>query len=483
LGSGIQVENAVPATAENLAEAESRRRETIRRRNAVYRRLLAMSDVLAGLLVLLIGVVALGDDQLDWTTAGAIVVLVVAMKSVGLYDRDQNLIHKTTLEELPVLFEGATLSALLLWLLGNELVAGDLGRRQVLGMWLMLFLFWAVGRALARFVAGRMTPPERCLVLGDAQSAATISRKLNLTGSIRATLVGWLPLTDLPGRNGGQSTKRGLPGGLDRILAEQQIHRVILAPGRVDMDALLGVVRRLQSHRVSVSILPATPPVASASLQKDDIHGLVLLGVPDYDIGRSSRILKRGFDLIISAAMLTICAPLIALVAVAIKLDSRGPVLFRQRRVGRHGSMFQMLKFRSMTPDAEARLEELRHLNEADGLFKMERDPRITRVGAMIRRFSLDELPQLVNVLRGEMSLVGPRPLIVEEDWKIEGPHRRRLELAPGMTGYWQVLGASRIPLEEMLRLDFLYVSDWSLWNDIKILLRTLPYVFGGRSR
>jgi lipopolysaccharide/colanic/teichoic acid biosynthesis glycosyltransferase len=181
--------------------------------------------------------------------------------------------------------------------------------------------------------------------------------------------------------------------------------------------------------------------------------------------------------------MLLVLSPLILLIAVAVRLDSRGPILFRQRRVGRYGHIFEMLKFRSMSPDAEQRLEELRHLNEADGLFKIENDPRVTRVGRIIRRSSLDELPQLVNVLRGDMSLVGPRPLVLEEDSRIEGDFRKRLELAPGMTGVWQTLGASRIPLEEMVRLDFLYVADWSLWKDVKILLRTLPYVIEGRGR
>jgi lipopolysaccharide/colanic/teichoic acid biosynthesis glycosyltransferase len=136
-----------------------------------------------------------------------------------------------------------------------------------------------------------------------------------------------------------------------------------------------------------------------------------------------------------------------------------------------------------MTNDAERRREELLALNEAEGLFKLDRDPRVTRVGRVIRRFSLDELPQLFNVLRGEMSLVGPRPLVPEEDSRIEGHFRRRLDLAPGITGQWQALGSSRIPLSEMVRLDYLYVASWSLWGDIKILVRTVPYVAGRRGR
>ncbi len=142
-----------------------------------------------------------------------------------------------------------------------------------------------------------------------------------------------------------------------------------------------------------------------------------------------------------------------------------------------------MLKFRSMYEGSEHLREDLRDLNEADGLFKIDADPRITRVGRRIRRWSLDELPQLINVLRGEMSLVGPRPLVPDEDSQIEGLYRRRLDIPPGITGYWQALGSSRIPLFEMVRLDYLYVATWSLWHDVRILLRTVPYVLSGRGR
>src|SRR5262249_34425334 len=172
-----------------------------------------------------------------------------------------------------------------------------------------------------------------------------------------------------------------------------------------------------------------------------------------------------------------VLSPLLALIALAIRLSSRGPILFRQRRVGHEGKLFEVLKFRSMVHDAEERKAELAGRNEAEGLFKIDADPRVTRVGRQLRRTSLDELPQLFNVLRGEMSLVGPRPLIVEEDRQIEGFYRRRLHLTPGMTGPWQVLGSARIPLHEMVSIDYLYVANWSLWGDVKILLRTVPSV------
>jgi lipopolysaccharide/colanic/teichoic acid biosynthesis glycosyltransferase len=170
-------------------------------------------------------------------------------------------------------------------------------------------------------------------------------------------------------------------------------------------------------------------------------------------------------------------------IAALVATTSRGPVLFRQTRIGRGGQSFSMLKFRSMEDGADRLKDSLRHRNEQNGLFKIADDPRVTRVGRWLRRTSLDELPQLFNVLRGEMGLVGPRPLIPEEDARIQGWHRRRLHLTPGMTGPWQVLGAARIPLSEMVTIDYLYVANWSLWNDVKIILRTAGTVVARRGR
>ena len=178
---------------------------------------------------------------------------------------------------------------------------------------------------------------------------------------------------------------------------------------------------------------------------------------------------------------LILLAPMLLAIALAVKLTSRGPVLFRQARVGKGGRTFHLLKFRTMYEGAEEQKHELMALNEADGLFKIADDPRVTPLGRLLRRCSLDEAPQLINVLLGEMSLVGPRPLVVEEDSRIQGWLRRRLDVTPGMTGIWQVLGSARVPLHEMVKLDYLYRANWSLWLDIKILLRTVPFVFARR--
>ena len=237
------------------------------------------------------------------------------------------------------------------------------------------------------------------------------------------------------------------------------------------------LIRIAKAVGVRVSVLPRVIEVIGSSVAFDEVEGMAMLGVPRFGLCRSSRLLKRTFDLIAGTVGLVLISPLLAAIAVAIRLDSKGPIFFRQVRVGWKGEHFFMFKFRSMVADADTRKEELRSLNVAGaGLFKVENDPRVTRVGHFLRRTSLDELPQLFNVLRGEMSLVGPRPLVTDEDAQVRGLDRSRLELKPGMTGPWQLLG-SRVPLQEMVGIDYLYASNWSLWLDVKTLLRTVQHV------
>jgi exopolysaccharide biosynthesis polyprenyl glycosylphosphotransferase len=471
-----------PDASGDLTERDTRRRERIRRRDAVHRRALAVGDALAVALTLVIGTVVFGEDRLTPSIVGALLGVILLMKVGGLYDRDEHLLHKTTLDEIPSLFQIAALSALLLWLAGDLVAQGQFGRRQIFGIWALLLLLLVIGRSLARFLARRVTPPERCLVLGDYEAAELFRSKLQLNASVGARFVGWVPLEIEPG-GGGSPPAPLIPPELPRLLVAHEIDRVVVAPGRVDPDALMHFVRTLSTQGVAVSVLPATPAVPGSFSEVDQLHGLTLLGVRNFEMGRSSLILKRGFDLIASGLLLLLFSPLLLAIGIAIRVDSRGPILFRQRRIGRGGQPFRMLKFRSMHEHAEDLRDELMDLNDSDGLFKIERDPRVTRVGQVLRRWSLDELPQLVNVLRGEMSLVGPRPLVPDEDSRIAGHFRRRLDLAPGMTGYWQSLGSSRIPLAEMVRLDYLYVATWSLWRDARILLHTIPYVLGGKSR
>jgi lipopolysaccharide/colanic/teichoic acid biosynthesis glycosyltransferase len=209
----------------------------------------------------------------------------------------------------------------------------------------------------------------------------------------------------------------------------------------------------------------------------DHLEGITLIGINTPSLARSNRVVKRAMDVIGASLLLAVSAPFWIAAAVAIKLESPGPVLFRQTRIGRGGKPFRLLKFRTMVRDAEARRDELLAQSRQAGWLDLEHDPRVTSVGRLLRTTSLDELPQLWNVLRGEMSLVGPRPLIAEEDRNVNGWARRRLDLTPGITGSWQVLGRTHIPFEQMIMLDYVYVANWSVWTDIKLMLQTVPAV------
>jgi len=451
------------------------------RRDALFRRMLLLADIvaIAGTFVV-VTQLSSRPLQLTWLSLVGLPLLLIGAKLFGLYDRDETLLRKTTLDEVPKLFHMATLCALAAWL-GSELIVqgGYLRRPEALILWVALLAGLVIARASARAIALRLAPVERCLFVGDEASAQTIRSKLTGHGGIKASMVAQLDLD----KAGPWSTDALSPGRLAEIrdLAQQlDVHRAIVAPGGAEGGEILNLVRTLKAVGVRVSVLPRMLEVVGSSVEFDDLHGVTVMGVRRFELTRSSSVVKRSFDLIGASLGLLAVSPLLAVIAVAIKLDSRGPVFFRQLRVGQHGERFYMLKFRTMVPDAEALKDGLRDRNEAqEGLFKIADDPRVTRVGSFLRKSALDELPQLLNILKGEMSLVGPRPLVIEEDQRVEGWHRRRLELTPGMTGHWQILGPARVPLAEMVAIDYLYVANWSLWKDVKILLRTVPHVLG----
>jgi exopolysaccharide biosynthesis polyprenyl glycosylphosphotransferase len=260
-------------------------------------------------------------------------------------------------------------------------------------------------------------------------------------------------------------------------MVEHRVGRVVVTDAEIDGERLLGVLRDCKAMAVKVSLMPATFSALVPSVEIDDVQGITVLGINPSVLPRSSRLAKRCLDLLGTGMLMLVALPLMAVVAIAIKLDSRGPVFFAQERIGKEGRRFKLLKLRTMVADAEARRAELLAHSKDPGWLHLEHDPRITRVGALLRLTSLDEMPQLWNVIKGDMSLVGPRPLIAEEDRMVDGWARGRLDLTPGMTGLWQVLGRTSIPFEEMVKLDYLYVTNWSLWGDIRLILRTLPVV------
>ena len=477
-GSGARSRRQVAfpeALGDAVDEHEVDRSPRVQERNRRYRRLIAAADVIATVATVIVCLPLLGEgDSAPLSLLLALPLVVIICKLRGLYDRDEVVMRKSTLDEAPSLFQVATLFCLLLWIGERPLQLGDLGGDQVLVTWITLFFALLAGRVAARGLARRVTAPERCLLLGDPVMCDQARAKIEGSSAVHAEVVGEI----LSARIGEEEAPVEKVADL---AARRDVQRVIIAPRSTDHGDVLNLVRAVKSLGLNVSVLPRLLEVVGSSVVVDDLEGLGMLGVRRFGLNRSSGYVKRVFDVAGAGAGLLLMSPLLFLVALAVRLDSRGPALFRQQRIGKDGRSFRMVKFRTMVLDAEVEKAGLEDLNEASGLFKIADDPRITRVGRFLRRTSLDELPQLLNVMRGEMSLVGPRPLVLEDDSRISGWDRRRLHLTPGMTGPWQVLGSARIPLPEMVKLDYLYVATWSLWGDVKIMLHTSLFVLRRR--
>jgi exopolysaccharide biosynthesis polyprenyl glycosylphosphotransferase len=451
-------------------EVETVALSDVRQREHNYRRALAAADAFAAALSVLLTCVVIGgyELRLDYLLVMPLIVLVA--KFEGLYDHDELVIRKSTLDEFPRLVNLGTLFALVIWLGRHYVVLGNPRTPLLLVLWALLIGLLFASRLAARAVAGRGSSTERCLFVGNP----TVYRRLKdkLAGVRGVAVVGSVTNDEVAGDL----------SALRAMTEELQVHRIIISTSGVsDPELTMDLVRGAKATGLRVSILPNVLAAVGSSVAFDDLGGMPLLGVPRFGLSRSSRCTKRALDLVGASISLVLLAPLMAVIAARIKTDSHGPVLFRQTRIGRDGKPFQMLKFRSMIDGADSLKSELRDQNEASGLFKIADDPRVTRSGRFLRQTSLDEVPQLLNVLVGNMSLVGPRPLVVDEDQRVKGFDRRRLHLTPGITGRWQILGSARIPLSEMVKIDYLYVANWSLWADIKILAQTVGFVLARR--
>ncbi|MGB8004321.1 MAG: sugar transferase [Gaiellaceae bacterium] len=326
----------------------------------------------------------------------------------------------------------------------------------------------------------RMTGVRRRTVLvGDGEQLSGLRRTLGSDRSgIRYEFLGAIGL----GRDTG-----GLPvlGGLDalpRILREHDVHEVIVSDGGFPERDLLELVEEAHRYGARVKIAPRTTELLLQRAEYIPGEGTPLFELRPPVLAGSEWALKRGFDLVVSSVVVVAGLPLWAAIAAAVKLTSRGPVFYRDRRIGLGEHEFGMMKFRTMYADAAGRQAALEADNEASGpLFKIKDDPRVTPVGRFLRRFSIDELPQVLNVLSGEMSLVGPRPLPIRDYEQLQPWHRKRYLVLPGMTGLWQVSGRIDLDFDDLVRLDFYYIENWSIWLDITILARTLPAVLARR--
>jgi exopolysaccharide biosynthesis polyprenyl glycosylphosphotransferase len=315
---------------------------------------------------------------------------------------------------------------------------------------------------------------RRLLLLGEGETLAHLERQLGAArGGIGVEIVGTFAGTP------------GLAASLDRLaqlLEREHPDELVLAEADFSEQSVLGVVELAHRHGVRVKLAPTTTELLVHEGEYVPGQGVPLFELRPPMLTGVEWATKRVFDLVVAVIVLVLGTPLWLLLAAAIKLDSRGPILYVDRRIGVGEREFGMLKFRTMVVDAAERQTELEEENEASGpLFKIRDDPRVTRVGRVLRLLSLDELPQLVNVLRGEMSLVGPRPLPLRDHALLEDWHRARALVLPGMTGLWQISGRSGLEFDDLVRLDFTYIENWSIWSDVSIIARTIPAVLSGR--
>jgi exopolysaccharide biosynthesis polyprenyl glycosylphosphotransferase len=331
------------------------------------------------------------------------------------------------------------------------------------------WLFETVSGAILRAAGYR----RRAVIVGTGSHIETVAHALSSGQHPVIDPVGYISLTPLP--------KNGLPslGGIEDLERHMDdIDEVLIADPDFPQEQAVELVDRCHQHGVRVRVAPSTMEILMDRVEFVPGQTLPLFELKPPVFEGVDFFLKRTFDIVVAGLVLLFLAPAMALIAIAIKTTSRGPAIYRSMRPGIGGAPFACLKFRTMYADAEHRQAELEDQNEKAGaIFKMRNDPRVTPVGGFLRRWSLDELPQLFNVLRGEMSLVGPRPLPQRDYERLEGWHRKRNLVMPGMTGLWQVSGRSELDFDELVRLDFLYLERWSVWLDLSILLKTVPAV------
>ena len=320
---------------------------------------------------------------------------------------------------------------------------------------------------------------RRAVLIGDGERVEHLRRVLGEGRSgIAYEFVGAVG----PSSDGMSLPYLGTAGELPRVFAERELDELIVAESEFDDRALLELVDLAHRRGVRVSAAATTAELLTQRAEYVPGQGVPLFELRPPAFVGTDWLVKRTFDLVVSILVVVLGLPLWIAIAVAIKLSSRGPVFFRDRRVGLDERQFAMIKFRTMYADAPARQARLEAVNEAEGaLFKLRNDPRVTPVGRFLRRFSLDEVPQVLNVLRGEMSLVGPRPLPLRDSRLLEPWHRKRYRVLPGMTGLWQIAGRSDLSFDDLVRLDFYYLENWSIWLDVSILLRTVPAVIAAR--
>jgi exopolysaccharide biosynthesis polyprenyl glycosylphosphotransferase len=446
-----------------------------RRRGAMLRRLLAAGDWTAIVIALCVATALTSTTdvaKLFWAVLFTPAWLLV-LKLHGLYDNDHRRIRHSTLDELPSLISASALGTIVVDGLLELSPGGALSAKSAIIVGIGAALGCFVARAVLRFAWQRLTGVATGIVIGPAPLADVVARRIATHPEARLQLVGYLSAPREKDRRASLA-RLGSIEEISRVAREHNVERVVVAEQEMGEREVENLIEECKAAGLGLTFLPKHYGLLGPGIELNRLAELPVLDFRFSDPPRSTLALKRGLDILVSGLMLTLLSPLLVAIALLIVIDSGTPVFFRQRRAGKDGVPFTMLKFRTMVTDAEERLAELVDLEQLDEpAFKIVDDPRITRAGKLLRRTSLDELPQLINVLRGDMSLVGPRP---EEEAVValyDERQRARLAIKPGLTGPMQVYGRGDLTFEERLAMERDYLDNLSVAGDLAILLRT----------
>lgn len=411
-------------------------------------------------------------------------VLVLAYRAEGLYNLEQGV---SLFEELYSIINGTTTGIVLMVVLVYFFRPLFYSRLLFLYAGAFIFLLLSASRMtkalLMRRLRQRGVGVARVLIVGAGEAGRAVMRAIVAQPSFGYKVVGFVDDNPSKGETDiGPFKALGSLDNLARVIHEYSIDDVFITLPWQYHRKIMAIVAQCEREQVRARIAPDMFQMSISRMDIITLAGIPLIGVKETSMGRLDRWMKRAIDFTVSLAALVFLAPILGLVALLIKLDSEGPVFFRQERVGKGGRKFRIYKFRSMYRDAEEKQKLLEAENEADGpIFKIRDDPRITKVGRWLRRFSIDELPQFYNVLLGDMSVIGPRPPLQSEVDNYQEWHKRRLEVSPGITGLWAISGRSELSFDEMALLDIYYIENWSPGLDTKIFFQTIPYAMFGR--
>ena len=412
------------------------------------------------------------------------VMMIAILRVEGLYIPRRG---RTFLDEIYTLTNGTTTAILLIMAFTFFIRPLVYSRAVYVYAALLIVVLLASARAIERAARPQLRRRgigvDRVLIVGAGEVGRALMRAMVAQPDLAYQIVGFVDDDKERGSTDiGRFKALGGTENLSALLKEFAVDEVIVTLPWTAREKIISIMEMTRQMGIPAKVVPDLFQLSLSRVAIDGIGGVPLLRVREPSFGSWNSLLKRAVDLLGAVILSVIAAPFVPLIALAIRMDSSGPIIFSQKRIGRGGRLFTTYKFRSMRDGAECELPKLDDRNEAVGpIFKMKRDPRRTRVGTFLRRMSLDELPQLLNVLRGEMSLVGPRPPLLSEVERYQEWHKRRMEVPPGMTGLWQVSGRSELTFDEMCMLDIYYIENWSPWLDFWIMLKTVPSVLLAR--